>query len=99
MQLPAILMFTIAFAIGLVGILFLFLPQWITRLEARLNSRWGEREVATLRFGTQGELAVERIMNRDILSQQIVWDGWLQRHPRLLGVALCVLAAWIGWQV
>lgn len=99
MQLPAILIVTISLATGLVGILFLFFPQWIGQLEARLNARCGEREVATLRFGTQGEQAVEQLINRDVLSRQIVWDGWLQCYPRLVGAAFCVLAAWLGWQL
>jgi len=99
MQLPAILMFSIAIAIGLVGILFLFFPDRIRQLEARLNTPWGDREVATVRFGTQGEQAVEQVINREVLSEQIVWDAWLQRHPRLVGVALCLLAVWLGWQV
>jgi hypothetical protein len=98
MQLPAILIFSIAVAIGLVGILFLFYPERIRQLEARLNARWGDREVATIRFGTEGEQAVERVMNREVLSQQIVWDGWLMRNPRLVGMVLCLLAMWVAWQ-
>ena len=99
MQLPTILMFTIALAIGLVGVLFLFFPQQIRELEARLNARWGDREVATIRFGTEGEQAVERVMNREVLNREIVWDGWLQRYPRVVGVAFCLLALWLAWQV
>ena len=99
MQLPTILMFSIALAIGLVGILFLFFPQRIRELEARLNARWGDREVATVRFGTEGEQVVEQVMNREVLSQQIVWDGWLQRYPRVVGAVLCLLAVWLAWQI
>lgn len=98
MQLPTILMFGIALAIGLVGILFLFFPERIRRLEAMLNARWGDREVATVRFGTEVEQAVEQVMNRDILPQQIVWDSWLQRYPRLVGAVLCLLAVLVAWQ-
>ncbi|MGB5259735.1 MAG: hypothetical protein WBO34_04345 [Gammaproteobacteria bacterium] len=99
MHVPAILMFGIAAVTGLVGILFLFFPDRIRQLEARLNARWGDREVATMRFGTPGEQAVEQIINREVLSRQIVWDGWLLQHPRLVGIALCLLALWLGWQV
>lgn len=99
MQLPAILIFCIALAIGLVGILFLFFPDRIRQLEERLNARWGDREVATVRFGTEGEHAVEQVINREVLSRQIVWDGWLQRYPRMVGAALCLLAVWLWWQV
>lgn len=98
MQFPIILMLTIALAIGLVGILFLFFPQRIRALEARLNARWGDNEVATVRIGTTTEQAVEQVMNREVLSQQIVWDGWLMRYPRAVGAALCLLAMWLGWQ-
>ena len=99
MQLSAILMFSIAIAIGLVGILFLFFPERIRQLEARLNARWGDREVATVRFGTEGEQVVEQVMNREVLTQEIVWDRWLQRYPRTVGAALCLLAVWLAWQV
>ena len=98
MQLPSILMFGIALAIGLVGILFLFFPERIRRLEAMLNARWGDREVATVRFGTGVEQAVEQFMNRDVLPQQIVWDSWLQKHPRIVGAVLCLLAVWLASQ-
>jgi len=98
MQFPAILLLSIALAIGLVGILFLFFPQRIRELEARLNARWGDHEVATVRIGTDAEHAVEQVMNREVLSQQIVWDSWLQRYPRAVGAALCVLAVWLAWQ-
>jgi hypothetical protein len=99
MQLPAILIFSIATVIGLVGILFLFFPQRIRQLEAVMNARWGDHEVATVRIGTDAEQAVEQVMNREVLSQQIVWDGWLQRYPRAVGAVLCLLAVWLVWQV
>ena len=99
MHVHAFLMFGIAVVTGLVGILFLFFPGRIRQLEARLNARWGDREVATVRIGIDAERAVEQVMNREVLSQQIVWDGWLLRRPRLVGVALCLLALWLGWQV
>lgn len=99
MQLPPVLVFGISFVIGLAGILFLFFPQWIKRLEALLNAPWGDREVGAVRFGTHGEQAVERMMNREVGSQQIIWDGWLQRHPKPVGLALCLLAVLLAWQV
>ena len=98
MQLPAILILGIALAIGLVGVLFLLYPDRIRQLEAWLNARWGDREVATMRFGTEGEQAVEKVINREVLSQPIVWDSWLMRQPRLVGLVLCCLAAWLAWQ-
>jgi hypothetical protein len=98
MQVPAILMFGIAIAIGLVGILFLFFPHRIRQLEAMLNARWGDREVATVRIGTEAEQAVEQVINREVLPQQIVWDSWLQRYPRLVGAVLCLLAVVVAWQ-
>ena len=97
MQLPTIVIISSALAIGLVGILFLFFPQRIRALEARLNARWGDREMATVRIGTDTERTVEQVMNREVLSHSFVWDGWLMRQPRLVGLALCALAVWLAW--
>lgn len=99
MQIPAILMMCIALATGLVGIVFLFFPDRIKQLEERLNAPWGDRELASLRFGLRGEETVEQVMNRDVLAREITWDNWLRRHPRLVGIALCLLAIWLGLQV
>ena len=99
MQLPTIMIFGIAGLMGLIGLLFLFAPERIRQLEARLNARWGDREVATVRIGTDAEQAVEQVINREVLSQQIVWDGWLMRQPRIVGAVLCLLAVWLAWQV
>ena len=99
MQLPDILMLCITLVTGIVGLVFLFFPDRIRQLEARLNAPWGNREVASLRIGMRGEEAIEQAMNRDVLPRQIVWDGWLQRNPRPVGVALCLLAAWLGLQL
>ena len=99
MQMPTILMLCIALVTGLVGLVFLFFPDRIKQLEARLNAPWGDREVASLRIGVRGEEAIEQAMNRDVLSRQIVWDHWLQRNPRPFGVALCLLAVWLGLQL
>jgi ABC-type phosphate transport system permease subunit len=99
MQMPTILMLSIALLTGLVGLAFLFFPNRIRQLEERLNTPWGDRELASLRIGIRGEQAVEQVMNRNVLATEIVWDGWLRRHPRLVGVALCLLAMWFGWQL
>ena len=98
MLLTTILMFSIASLTGLVGLLFLFSPGKIRQLEALLNARWGDREVATMRIGTDAEQALEQVMNREVLSQPIVWDSWLMHNPRPVGVVLCLLAAWLAWQ-
>jgi hypothetical protein len=99
MQIPDILILCITLVTGIVGLVFLFFPDRIRQLEARLNAPWGDREVASLRIGVRGEEAIEQAMNRDVLSRQIVWDGWLQRNPRPVGVALCLLAVWLGMQL
>ncbi len=99
MQMPTFLMVCLALITGLVGIAFLFFPDRIKQLEARLNAPWGDRELASLRLGVRGEQAVEQVINRNVLTTQFVWDGWLRQHPRLVGIALCLLAAWFGWQV
>ena len=79
--------------------LSLFFPDRIRTLEGRLNARWGDREVIPVRIGIDAERAIEQVLNREVLSQQIVWDSWLKRHPRLVGAALCLLAVWVAWQV
>lgn len=99
MQMPTMLMLSIALLAGLVGVAFLLFPDRIRQLEERLNKPWGDRELVSLRVGLRGEQAVEQAINRNVLATEIVWDGWLRRHPRLVGIALCLLAAWIGWQV
>jgi len=99
MQIPDILILCITLVTGIVGLVFLFFPDRIRQLEARLNAPWGDREVASLRIGVRGEEAIEQAMNRDVLSRQVVWDGWLQRNPRPVGVALCLLAVWLGMQL
>lgn len=99
MQMPDILLLIITLVTALVGVVFLFFPDRIRQLEERLNTPWGDRELASLRIGVRGEETIEQVMNRDVLPRQIVWDGWLRQNPRLVGFALCLLAAWLGLQL
>jgi hypothetical protein len=99
MQLPTFLMLVITIAIGLVGLLFLLFPGSIQRLEAWLNAPWGEREVTALRLGLNGEQAIEQAINRNVLDTQLTWDAWTKRHPRIVGTALCLVAAVLWWQI
>jgi hypothetical protein len=99
MQLPTILMLAITIAIGLVGLLFLLFPDSIQRLEARLNAPWGDQEVTALRLGLRGEQAIEQTINRNVLEKQLSWDGWAKKHPRVVGIALCLVSAGIWWQL
>ncbi len=99
MQIPAVLMLCITLATGLIGLVFLLIPDRIAQLEAWLNARWGNREVASLRFGLSGEQTLEEIINRDVLAHKITWDGWTKRHPRLVGIALCLVAVSLWWQM
>ena len=99
MQLPGSLMLSIAISSGLVGLMFLYLPQRIRPLEAWLNTPCGNREMVALRVGFDSEQTVEKIMNRVVLSRQVVWDDWLIEHPRLSGLVLCALAMWLVIQV
>jgi len=99
MYLPTVLMLCITLLTGAVGMVFLFFPDRIAQLEAWLNAPWGNREVASLRFGLRGEHSLEQVINRNVLTTSLVWDGWLRRHPRLVGAALCLLSLWLGWQL
>ncbi len=99
MQLPTLLIWCITAVTGLVGVVFLLLPDRIRQLERRLNAPWGDRELLSLRLGLRREHAVEQIMNRNILDKEVIWDSWSRQHPRLVGAVLCVIAAWLGWQL
>ncbi len=46
-----------------------------------------------------GNSSLEQVINRNVLTTSLVWDGWLRRHPRLVGAALCLLSLWLGWQL
>ena len=95
MQLPTILTPFIAFSITLVGLMFLYLPERIRPIETWLNTPIGNREMAALRLGLQGERRIEQFLNRSVLPQQIVWDSWLLQHSRVSGLAFCALALWL----
>ena len=99
MHLPTILMLSITFAIGLVGLIFLLFPDRISRLEDKLNAPWGDREVMSLRLGLRGEQAIEQTINRNVLDQKITWDGWARQYPRFVGAALCLVAVLLWWQL
>jgi len=99
MHLPTILMLCITIAIGLVGLIFLLIPDRIHRLEDKLNAPWGDREVISLRLGLSGEQDIEQTINRNVLDKCITWDGWAKQHPRIVGIALCLVAALLSWQM
>ena len=98
MNLPDTLMLCISIATGLAGLLFLLFPDAIERLETRLNAPWGDREVTALRLGLNGEQAIEQAINRNVLDKQLTWDGWAKKHPRFVGVALCLVSVALWWQ-
>ena len=98
MHLPPVLMLCITIATGLVGLIFLLFPDRIHRLEDKLNAPWGDREVISLRLGLRGEQAIEQTINRNVLDKQLTWDGWTKQHPRIVGMALCLVAALLYWQ-
>ena len=99
MHIPTVLMWSITLLTAVVGMVFLFFPDRIARLEALLNAPWGNREVASLRFGLPAEQTIEQVLNRNILATPLVWDGWLRRHPRPVGAVLCLVAALLWWQM
>ncbi len=99
MTLPTVLILGIAILTGLLGILFLCFPAWIGRLEEGLNAPWGGREIGAVRLGLSAEENVEQIINRDVLARRVTWDGWAKSHPRVIGVALCLVAVGLGWQM
>ena len=99
MHLPTVLMLCIIIATGLVGLVFLLFPGSIKRLEDRLNAPWGDQEIISLRLGLRSEQAIEQTINRNVLDQKISWDGWTKRYPRVVGAALCLVAALLYWQM
>jgi hypothetical protein len=99
MQINTVLMLCITFAIGLVGFIFLLFPDRIKYLEDKLNAPWGDREIMSLRLGLRGEQAIEQTINRNVLDKQLTWDGWTKQHPRVVGIALCMVAAVLWWQL
>lgn len=92
MQLPDEMMLTIAIITGLVGLVFLYLPERIRSFEAWLNLPCGNHQVAALRMGLHVEQSIEHALNRIVTSRQIIWDDWLLEHPRLTGMVMCALA-------
>jgi hypothetical protein len=34
-----------------------------------------------------------------VLDKQLTWDGWTKKHPRIVGIALCTVAAVLWWQL
>ena len=99
MHIPTILMLCITIATGFVGLVFLLFPDRVHRLEARLNAPWGNREVTALRLGLRGEDTIEQTLNRNVLDKQITWDDWAKNHPRVVGVALCLVSVVLWWQL
>ena len=99
MHLPPVLMLCITIATGLVGLIFLLFPDRIHRLEDKLNAPWGDREVISLRLGLRGEQDIEQTINRNVLDKQLTWDVWAKQHPRVVGAALCLVAAVLWWQL
>ena len=99
MHLPPVLMLFITIVTGLVGVVFLLFPDRIIRLEERLNAPWGDREVAALRLGLNSEQAIEQAINRNVLDKQLSWDGWAKKHPRFVGIALCLVSVALWWQL
>lgn len=99
MYIPTILMPCITIVTALVGLVFLLFPHRIIHLEDRLNAAWGDREMTALRFGLRGEQGIEQVINRNVLDKQLIWDGWARQHPRLVGIALCLIAAVLWWRL
>ena len=99
MHIPTVLMLSITIITGLVGLVFLLFPDQINRLEDKINAPWGNREVTALRLGLRGEQAIEQTINRNVLDKQLTWDGWAKKHPRVVGIALCLFSAMLWWQL
>lgn len=95
MHLPGEIILFIAIANGLVGLMFLYLPDHVRPFEAWINSPVGNHEMSALRLGQQGERITDQLVNRVVQSRQIIWDDWLVDHPHLFGMALCGLAIWL----
>lgn len=100
MNLVDILVWTITFCIFSLGLIMLFFPASIVKIEDKLNSTWGNTEVLSLRLGSKAEKHTENILNRPVLEKSIVWDAWSKTNPRLTGIVLCLSAlVLIGFHV
>ena len=93
MTLSAELLIVVAALVGLWGLVFLFFPRGVTRIEEKLNTAWGGREVLSIRLGVPGERPAERVLNRPVLARAFYWDRWAHSYPRLTGAAMCLSAA------
>ncbi len=91
------LLFFVAVAVSFVGIIFLFFPDQVAKLEHRLNTTCWEQEVAAVRLGLPGEQRLEQALNRSVLKRRVTWDQWAHNHPRLTGTFLCLGAGVLWW--
>jgi len=97
MDITEILTNIIAFSIGLVGLVFILLPDRLERIEQFLNAPWGGQELASLRTGIKGEQALERVLNSNLPGPTLNWDGWARRYPRVTGLLFCLSATGLWW--
>ena len=93
MTLSAGLIVVVAALVGLWGLVFLLFPRGVARIEKKLNSAWGEREVLSIRLGVPGERPAERVLNKPVLARAFYWDRWAHSYPRLTGAVMCIVAA------
>lgn len=83
----------VAILMLLLGLLMVFFPSALQRLERALNQPVGGRPVMTLRAGIPAEKEIEEVLNRPVLMRAIYWDHWIRRQPRAVGVLLLAAAA------
>jgi hypothetical protein len=76
----------------LLGLLMVFFPNTLHRVELALNRPVGQRAVITLRAGIPAEKEIEEILNRPVLMRAVYWDQWIRRRPRVAGVLLLAAA-------
>ena len=90
MNIVDFLVWTIALIMFVTGLFMLLFPASVARVESKLNAPWGDNEILNIRLGVSGEKRAEKILNKNILEQNIVWDAWTKKFPRLTGVILCI---------
>jgi hypothetical protein len=86
------LILAVAAVLLLSGVLMVFFPNALHRLELTLNRPVGQRSVITLRAGIPAEREIEEVLNRPVLMRAIYWDQWIRRQPRLVGALLLAAA-------
>ncbi len=73
------------------GLVFLLLPQQLSKLNNKLNTPIGGQEIMSIRLGFSRELNIEEYLNKRVGYHDVSWDQWAYSHPKKTGISLTVL--------